>query len=456
MLTLKAMGIEDVVRFDFMQPPTVPSMFTALRQLYLLGALDEDGNLTALGTSLAGMPLDPQFSTCCLAAKKLGCLDDMFTLCACLSAEEMFVKDEIEEGETKRTRTDQWWRAVDVDSDHWTLIHIYEGWIKSGKAERYAQQVGVSQRSLRHAEEVRRQLETALNTDFRATKIAGLASDMIDAGETAVEAAKLRSPSPKKRRAPLPRGVEAAPRRRNSRSRSRDRGKEKRGPQLRSKLLEAWCAGFYMQSAKAVRDGGAWLCVADGRLAQFGEDSALRESRKPPSGWVVYGELTARSEEVHEAPGMRLVSRVEGQWIEPLLPRLEARGQRGRVARGVGRLATLTRKKALRVGLAGPVWCPAARRGSSPGALSVSLRRSPAPPCFVELNYSVFECSLWLSRLDESCALCQIIHKSRRIRGGRCQAPRRSRDGAEKGGGAYCRGRHRRSRGKRKGTLPGT
>lgn len=41
MLTLKAMGINDMLGFDFMDPPPPATLISALEQLYNLGALDE-------------------------------------------------------------------------------------------------------------------------------------------------------------------------------------------------------------------------------------------------------------------------------------------------------------------------------------------------------------------------------------------------------------------------------
>lgn len=49
LLQLKAMGINNLLEFDFMDAPPVEAMLTALQQLFQLSALDEDGLLTRLG-----------------------------------------------------------------------------------------------------------------------------------------------------------------------------------------------------------------------------------------------------------------------------------------------------------------------------------------------------------------------------------------------------------------------
>ncbi|KAE8664531.1 hypothetical protein F3Y22_tig00112759pilonHSYRG00007 [Hibiscus syriacus] len=58
-LQLKAMGINDLLSFDFMDPPAPQALISAMEQLYSLGALDEEGLLTKLGRKTAEFPLDP-------------------------------------------------------------------------------------------------------------------------------------------------------------------------------------------------------------------------------------------------------------------------------------------------------------------------------------------------------------------------------------------------------------
>jgi HrpA-like RNA helicase len=48
-LTLLKLGIDDLVHFDFMDPPAPETMMRALEQLNYLGALDDEGTLTQIG-----------------------------------------------------------------------------------------------------------------------------------------------------------------------------------------------------------------------------------------------------------------------------------------------------------------------------------------------------------------------------------------------------------------------
>ena len=59
MLLLKAMGINDLINFEFMDPPPVQTLVSALETLYNLECLDDEGLLTKLGRLMAEFPLEP-------------------------------------------------------------------------------------------------------------------------------------------------------------------------------------------------------------------------------------------------------------------------------------------------------------------------------------------------------------------------------------------------------------
>ena len=52
-LTLKKLGIDDLVHFDFMDPPAPETLMRALEVLNYLGALDDEGDMTDLGRQMA-------------------------------------------------------------------------------------------------------------------------------------------------------------------------------------------------------------------------------------------------------------------------------------------------------------------------------------------------------------------------------------------------------------------
>lgn len=76
-LILLKLGIEDLVYFDFMDPPAPETMMRALELLNYLGALDDDGNLTTIGNRMADMPLDPQLAKMLLVSPEFKCSNEV-------------------------------------------------------------------------------------------------------------------------------------------------------------------------------------------------------------------------------------------------------------------------------------------------------------------------------------------------------------------------------------------
>lgn len=62
----------------------------ALKQLWVLDALDIDGGITPLGRQMVSLPLEPSLARALIAATQLGCLSQATTAAAMLSAESIF------------------------------------------------------------------------------------------------------------------------------------------------------------------------------------------------------------------------------------------------------------------------------------------------------------------------------------------------------------------------------
>lgn len=88
-LQLKKLGIEDLVHFDFMDPPAPETLMRALELLNYLAALDDDGNLTELGAIMAEFPLDPQLAKMLIASCNHNCSNEILSITAMLSGKEL-------------------------------------------------------------------------------------------------------------------------------------------------------------------------------------------------------------------------------------------------------------------------------------------------------------------------------------------------------------------------------
>jgi HrpA-like RNA helicase len=61
-LLLKASNVDDVLGFDYMDPPSRETLLRSLEELYALEAIGDQQQLTPLGRRMAEFPLEPSFS----------------------------------------------------------------------------------------------------------------------------------------------------------------------------------------------------------------------------------------------------------------------------------------------------------------------------------------------------------------------------------------------------------
>ncbi|GFP84485.1 probable pre-mRNA-splicing factor ATP-dependent RNA helicase [Phtheirospermum japonicum] len=153
-LNLKAMGINDLLSFDFMDPPSPQALISAMEQLYSLGALDEEGLLTKLGRKMAEFPLDPPLSKMLLASVDLGCSDEILTIIAMIQTGNIFYRPREKQAQADQKRA----KFFQPEGDHLTLLAVYEAWKAKNFSGPWCFENFVQSRSLRRAQDVRKQL----------------------------------------------------------------------------------------------------------------------------------------------------------------------------------------------------------------------------------------------------------------------------------------------------------
>lgn len=148
-LTLKARGQEDVLGFDYIDPPTRESLIKGLEQLFSLGALDNNGNINGLGRKMAMLPLSPALARVLIAAaeKEMGCLPEAIDIIAALSVENLFVTPQSED---KREEMDEARKEFERrEGDHLMLLQVVRGWeAQESHKKAWAQKHFVSHRAL--------------------------------------------------------------------------------------------------------------------------------------------------------------------------------------------------------------------------------------------------------------------------------------------------------------------
>jgi len=260
-LQMKAMGINDVVAFDFMEPPDRHRLVKSLRMLFLLTALDADGQLTDVGRRLAEFPLEPQFARSLVEAGNLGCANSIATLVAMLSAEGIWFRPSRKNSEQLQDAEEAQQRFMHPLGDHLTLLRVYRKWEDNGCSPEWCKENYVHHRALRQARDIRGQLCEQLDR-------AGISTQ--------------------------------------------NHVRHKLG----EAVLRALCAGFFVQSARMCSAGGGWLTVEENVLVRPEAGSAVEESS---CEWLLYTELIGNT--VANCL-MRTVSAVQHEWLQPFLPRL--------------------------------------------------------------------------------------------------------------------------------------
>ncbi|KAI8466158.1 MAG: DEAH-box nuclear pre-mRNA splicing factor [Monoraphidium minutum] len=184
-LHLKALRLPlDVLAFDFLDPPARGALEEALKRLHVIDAIDADGDITPLGRAAAAMPLEPDLARALLAAHKLGCLDEMVTVAAMLSAEHVFagghgpdVGNGLAPGggggggrggggrggggasDGGGGRGELAKLMQECQGDHILLMRLYQLWAAGGCTREFCKSYGLDLRGMNFARDVRRQLE---------------------------------------------------------------------------------------------------------------------------------------------------------------------------------------------------------------------------------------------------------------------------------------------------------
>jgi len=160
-LTMKKLGIEDLVHFDFISPPAPETLMRALELLNYIGALDDEAEMTPLGAQLAEYPLDPQLALTLVAAGKYGVAAEALSLVAMMSVPQCYLrpKDQAHEADAAKAQ------FIHEDGDHMTFLSTYQVYstmkktLGDGDVMKWCRENYLNPRTMKSAESVRLQLE---------------------------------------------------------------------------------------------------------------------------------------------------------------------------------------------------------------------------------------------------------------------------------------------------------
>ncbi|KAI9298960.1 putative pre-mRNA splicing factor [Neoconidiobolus thromboides FSU 785] len=235
-LLLKSLGIDNIIKFDFMDPPTSTTLIKGIEHLYALGALNNRGELTKLGRRMAEFPVDPMLSKMIIASEKYECSEEIVSIAAMLSVQNsIFYRPKDKKFHADKARQN----LMHPDGDHLSLLKIWEQWVETNYSQQWCIENFIQYRSMTRARDVRDQLMGLLER---------------------VEILPISNSNPN----------DTIP------------------------IRKAILSGFFYQSAKINKSGESYRTVKNPQTVQIHPSSSMF-SIKPK--WIVYFELVLTSKE---------------------------------------------------------------------------------------------------------------------------------------------------------------
>ena len=119
-LQMAAIGLGDVPKFPFIDPPDARNIADGLTLLAELNAF-KDGRITGLGRKLARLPVDPRIGRMILEADRNGCVREVLIIAAALS-----IQDPRERPiDVQQSADDKHRRFADPDSDFTAYLNLW-------------------------------------------------------------------------------------------------------------------------------------------------------------------------------------------------------------------------------------------------------------------------------------------------------------------------------------------
>lgn len=158
-LMLKAIGINDLLNFEFMDPPKRESILLSLNDLYYLKAIDDESRITTIGRNLVNIPADPTISKTLIESIHYKCSDEMISIFAMITTPNIFYRPKQQQELADRKKA----RFNHPYGDHLTYLNIYNGWVNNNYSKDWCKENFIQDRSLKRAKEIRMQLIKIFN-----------------------------------------------------------------------------------------------------------------------------------------------------------------------------------------------------------------------------------------------------------------------------------------------------
>ncbi|XP_063300585.1 probable ATP-dependent RNA helicase DHX40 [Pelobates fuscus] len=264
-LTLKCLGIHDVIRFPYLDQPEERFILEALKELYQCGAIDRSGNVTQLGKFIIEFPLAPNLACAVIKAISMGCEDLLLPVAAMLSVEHVFILSGVPKKQKEiEQQHEELSRMAGGGNDFATLLYVFEQCKSSANPATWCHENAVNWRALKSAFSVEKQLR---EITCRLKEMKNISVDSHD------------------------------------------------GPKIEI-LTRCLCAGYFPNVAR--RSVGRTFCTMDGHgsMVQIHPASSLF-GQETHLEWILFHSVIVTSKVF-----VRTVCPIRYKWVKDLLPKL--------------------------------------------------------------------------------------------------------------------------------------
>ncbi|XP_069768028.1 probable ATP-dependent RNA helicase DHX40 isoform X2 [Narcine bancroftii] len=184
-LTLKCLGVNNVIGFPYLDSPEERHILEALKQLYQNDAIDRAGCVTKLGRLMVEFPLPPSMTRALIKAAAVGCECLLLPVAAMLSVENVFIRpgntDKLKEAEL---RHEELAKEAGGSNDFLMLLNIFQTCKASDSPSAWCRKYWIHWRAMKTAFSVESQLQEILKKikkrkDFPSDTYDGSKSELL-------------------------------------------------------------------------------------------------------------------------------------------------------------------------------------------------------------------------------------------------------------------------------------
>jgi ATP-dependent RNA helicase DDX35 len=155
LLQLKAMGINNILKFEYISRPPSQLVIQALHLLYALGAIDQNGLLTnPTGTTMSILPLPPMHAKVLMASPDFECSKEIVEILAMMQIQNIFNPYDNRHGAEVTKR-----KFAAEEGDHISMLNVYTCFIENGKSSQWCRQNFLNYKGLMSADAIVDQLK---------------------------------------------------------------------------------------------------------------------------------------------------------------------------------------------------------------------------------------------------------------------------------------------------------